>query len=65
MHPSNCQIVIIVMSQHHSTDHDCYNSRHIEKLGHDIAQQTKNIDKNHLRDLALHQKSTMFENIRT
>lgn len=54
MHASDSEVVVVVVSQHYTADHDCDDTGHIEKLCHDVAQNTKNVSKCYLGDLTFH-----------
>jgi hypothetical protein len=64
MHTSNSQIVEVIVSQSDSTDENCYHTTHIEELSNHIAENTKKIGNNNLKNLAFCQISQFAENER-
>ena len=64
MHTSDCQIVVIIVSQSHSTDEHRNDSAHPKKLSQHVTQYSKDISKGDLSNLIFCEKSAFFEDIR-
>ena len=61
VHTSDCEVVVVVVSEGYSADHDCDNTAHAEKLGHNVTQDAKNIGEGYLGDLAVDKEPAFFE----
>lgn len=65
MHPSNCQVIKVVVRKDNSTDQHRNHPTHIIVLSSHITQNTKQISQNDLSHFALNQKPKIFEEERT
>lgn len=61
MHTSHCQIVVVVVGQGYPTHHYCYDSAHLEELGHYVAENAENVGEGYLGHFALTEETTFFE----
>lgn len=63
MHASNCEIVVVVVSQHYPTDHDCDDPTHLEELSHDVAEDAEDVGEGHLCNLVVDQVPAVLEDV--
>ena len=53
MHTSHCEVVVVVVGEGDSANHDCDDSAHAEELGHNVTQDAKNVGEGDLSNLAI------------